>query len=527
MWVGLGATILLLVRFCEAARFTSTQHAEQGTRRTPGKAEVAFLTTLRRALNEELRTHSTQHVHRAPPPQPAQPVAQAQSSDEDRAEDEREEAEAEAEAKSAREELQRIEEASRTQASIREDAVRDEQNALSREHAALHATAAVSGAPVAVDLAIPASMQQNSASRVSVAAPPVSTPTVPIAQPAMQAPAAAPAASMPQKAVPLPMAKPVPTRDSVAIPQGSDTIPQSIPTAMPQTTSNTSQIDSEKTAQLAANIAKVARWKEAQATQMMESAKQELGRVESDGKKAEEAKEWYDRLTLKAQQYVKEAAADREAAKDERKKAEDARSAAEWEAERANGARVQAEQDWQRAQLMQKDAEAAQAQVEKQQAALKHEKLEADLEMRKAEEAHAKSERERAELRLEEMAFQRFMAQSRAAAQAPPGAPPRSSIAIAGEQVRGFGSQSQPTPQNLMAQRPQTPLVKALSSSEAVSKVVLDAAKEVLGPNAQLAAALPPVPQSPSVSMPQGQLSAYAASQVPVVNLVQPNVGQV
>lgn len=497
MWFGLGATFFLLASSSDAATLASPPHAAHGAKRRDSKAETAFLTTLRRALNEELRSKPVQPVAQPPP---------AARDDEERAEDEREEAEAEKEARDAREELQRIEEQSRTQASIRQEAVRDEQTALGKEQAALHATATAASAPVAVASAVPASMPQNSGSPLQVAPQPATVPT------------------LPQQVAPSPMA-------ATAVPQQSTiaTLPIALPVA-PQITGNTSQIDSEKTAQLAANIAKVARWKDAQATQVMESAKAELARVESDGRKAEEAKDYYEKLQLKAQQYVKEAAADREAAQAERKKAEDARTAAEWEAERANGARVQAEQDWQRAQLMQKDAEAAQAQVEKQQAELKKETLEASLEMRKAEEAHAKSERERAELRLEEMAFQRleknFMAQSKTAAQAPSGSAPPSSIAIAGEQVRGFGSQSQTV-------SPQTPMAQAVSSSEAVSKVVLDAAKDVLGPNAPLAplashfAVLPPVQLQPPAmaSVPQAQyqappmpLTAYAIPQAPIVN---------
>lgn len=203
---------------------------------------------------------------------------------------------------------------------------------------------------------------------------------------------------------------------------------------------------------------------------------------------------------------MKAAAADREAAKGERHKAEDARAAAEWEAQRANGARVQAEQDWQRAQMMQKDAEAAQAQVEKERDEIKKEKLEANLEMRKAEEAHSKSERERAELRLEELALQRFRAQTMAAAQAPPGSAPRTSIAIAGENVRSFGSSSGVSQPEIQKVTSGLPIAQAVSSSEAVSKVVLDAAREVLGPNAPVTL--------PAAAAPQAQYQVAATPQV-------------
>lgn len=476
MWSGPGAAFLLFATFATAATRDSTQSAALGAQQSPSKNEIAFLATLRRALNDELRSPS---VPRASYPQPPQ-LAVREAPSEDRAEDEREEAEAEAQAKAARDELQQIEEQARVQASRRDEAIRDEQDALGREHAALRATAA---APVAVAAAVPAVQPTFGGSAPS-------TQQFSTGAPASQAQPRQPAAAAAVTPMSMPVTQPLVTAQSTTT---SDAI-------VPQSSGNTSQIDSEKTATLAANIAKVARWKEAQAAKMMETAKDELTRVELDSKNVEKAKEWYAQLTQKAQQFVKEAAADREAAKEERKKAEDARAAAEWEAERANGARVQAEQDWQRAQLMQKDAEAVQAQVEKQQAELKQNKLEANLEMRKAEEAHAKSERERAQLRLEELAFQKLRAQALAAAQAPTGTTPRSSIAIAGEQVRSFGSVSQ------TAVSP-SPMSQAASSREAVSKVVLDAAREVLGPHAPLpvAADISTAMSTPSMPNPAPQ----------------------
>lgn len=498
MRVGLGATLLLLT-----CPWAAAVHSEK-----PMHEKALFLATLRKALNEELRTPPVQPVAQPLPqnsaaqpiaqplpqnsavqpaaqplrrslpiaqpvraaadeePPIAQPVQPAASADEEQQENEREESEAEAQVKSAREELQNI---------------------VSQE-------GAPATQPSSVALPVAQPLPGNSIAQPVAQPLPGNLAAQPVAQPLPQNSAAQPAAQ------PLPIAEPVaqPLPQNFALQPAAQPLPIANPVAGNASEANS---ESEKTAQLAAQISKVARWKDAQATKMMQNAKVELARVQSDANNVEEQKEWYQKLTQKAQQMVQSAAADREAAKQEQKKAEDARAAAEWEAERANGARVQAEQDWQRAQLMQKDAEAAQEQVDKEREELKKEKLEANLEMRKAEEAHSKAERERAELRLEELAFQRFKAQTMGAAQTPPGSVPRSSIAIAGENVRSFGSPSGDSQPQLQKTASQLPVVQALSSSEAASKVVLDAAKEVLGPNqldaAQqlqftLAAAVPP-----------------------------------
>lgn len=311
---------MLLASPVIAATTTNTRSADHGAQETPGK--TVFLATLRRALNEELRTLPVQPVAQpvqlsnSPKTWPlpvAQPVQSGKREDDsEEREDEREEAEAEAEAKSARDELQKIEEEARTTASVREQALRNEQNALDKEHAALRATAGNAVAGPSASAVMPPT---SATSATAVVQPTVVQPTV--VQPAVMQPtvvqptSATPAFFVPQAVAAANVGTPQ-TQQSPAAVAATIVAPQQVPVVVAQSSvpavdvtqsspgvvasqlsGNASEVDSEKTAQLAAQISKVARWKEAQAAKMMETAKQELARVELDSKQVQQAKEWY------------------------------------------------------------------------------------------------------------------------------------------------------------------------------------------------------------------------------------------